>query len=167
MSLPVHMSVKFCPKCGRERDKYTSERCYPDTNVVVVWCHGCGQKWCEDTHASTPPIEQGETKSVRVTVLPDSKNVVGFPLNIEGHRVGSSIGGLVGIDLGMHTGQTGAISWTPDKKPEPVYAAEKRQTRWVCSACGCVIPPRAPIGTGFDCPHCGRTFNADPKYEAA
>ena len=164
MSLPLHMSVKFCPKCGRERDKYTSERCYPDTNVVVVWCHGCGEKWCEDTHASTSPIEPEEMRCLRiqeVSSLGDDNPCLRLDL---GCGDLTSLGVIAARRLGIEPDTSGKLIWKPDPKPEPVYAVRRQETttHWTCSACGGPIHSY-PRCLGLPCPHCDRTFNAPPK----
>jgi len=162
MSLPKYKSVKFCSNCGRERDMElgprslnSESRTECDPGHIRVWCHACGHFWYEQLPA-TPPDE--ETKTVRVTV--DKEEQCTARVHVDGYS--SHMGLNVSLPLGMRPGKTGTLSWKPD--PEPVFAKEYEETTrvWRCSACGARLP--FALGEGCYCPHCGVTFNADPKH---
>ena len=167
--LPKYKSVKNCPKCGRSRDVSTCERRYPDMETVLVWCHGCGARWCEDTRMDTPPVnpcERREAKSVRVKrskPITDGVRKGGIELTTD--RCNSlDVWPCAVVELNVRPGVTGILTWTPDPKPEPVFcqAVRERGYFWACSRCG--GRQGGVMRKEEACCCCGTTFNADPKY---
>jgi len=165
--LPLHMSVKFCPNCGRERIDLQVGEFEKERNRNRLQCFGCNFEWYEQAADGTPPIEPEEMRCLRiqeVSSLGDDNPWLRLDL---GCGDLTSLGVIAARRLGIEPDTSGKLFWKPDPKPEPVYAVRRQETttHWTCSACGGRIS--YPRRLGLACPKCGRTFNTSPKYEAA